>query len=61
MFLTGGGSGVKVWDMTAGTEFPVKEMWNHQKEITALCGNINGSRVHFARKSINHYENTTDI
>ena len=45
MFLTGGGSGVKVWDMTAGTEAPVKEMWNHQKEVTALCGNIDGSRV----------------
>lgn len=45
MFLTGGGSGVKVWDMTAGTEFPVKEMWNHQKEVTALCGNVDGSRV----------------
>ena len=45
MFLTGGGSGVKVWDMTAGTGFPVKEMWNHQKEVTALCGNIDGSRV----------------
>src|SRR5436309_796370 len=45
MFLTGGGSGVKVWDMTAGTKFPVKEMWNHQKEVTALCGNVDGSRV----------------
>jgi len=44
-FLTAGGSGVKVWDMTAGTEFPVKEMWNHQKEVTALCGNVDGSRV----------------
>lgn len=44
-FLTGGGSGVKVWDITAGTESPVKEMWNHQKEVTALCGNIDGSRI----------------
>jgi U3 small nucleolar RNA-associated protein 15 len=45
MFLTGGGSGVKVWDMTAGNKSPVKEMWNHQKEVTALCGNVDGSRV----------------
>jgi U3 small nucleolar RNA-associated protein 15 len=36
-FLTGGGSGIKVWDMTAGVDHPVKEMWNHQKEISALC------------------------
>lgn len=45
MFMTAGGSGIKVWDMTAGTEYPVKEMWNHQKEITALCSNADGSRV----------------
>lgn len=45
MFLTGGGSGIKVWDMTAGTEHPVKEMWNHQKEVTTLCRNAEGSRV----------------
>jgi len=45
MFLTGGGSGVKVWDMTAGRECPVKEMWNHQKEVTALCANKDHSRV----------------
>jgi len=45
MYLTGGGSGVKVWDMSAGTERPVREMWNHQKEVTALCGNADGSRV----------------
>jgi len=45
MFLTAGGSGVKVWDMTAGSEVPVKEMWNHQKEVTALCPNPDVSRV----------------
>jgi U3 small nucleolar RNA-associated protein 15 len=45
MFVTGGGSGIKVWDMTAGSESPMKEMWNHQKEVTALCGNVEGSRV----------------
>ena len=31
--------------MSAGTERPVKEIWNHQKEVTALCGNADGSRV----------------
>jgi len=45
MILTAGSSGIKVWDMTAGTDHPVKEMWNHQKEVTALCGNVDGSRV----------------
>jgi U3 small nucleolar RNA-associated protein 15 len=45
MFLSAGSSGVKVWDMTAGTKYPVKQMWNHQKEVTALCGNTDGSRV----------------
>jgi U3 small nucleolar RNA-associated protein 15 len=44
-FMTAGGSGIKIWDMTAGTKYPVKEMWNHQKEVTALCHNANGSRV----------------
>ena len=43
-FLTGGGSGIKIWDMTAGIGHPVKEMWNHQKEISALCVS-NESRV----------------
>ena len=45
MFLTAGSEGVKVWDMTARTDYPVKQMWNHQKEVTALCGNNDGSRV----------------
>jgi WD40 repeat protein len=45
MLLTSGGSGIKVWDMSASTTHPVKEMWNHQKEVTALCGNDEGSRV----------------
>jgi U3 small nucleolar RNA-associated protein 15 len=45
IFLTSGSSGVKVWDMTAGIKYPVKQMWNHQKEVTALCGNTDGSRV----------------
>lgn len=45
MFLTAGGSGIKVWDMTAGTDYPVKKMWNHQKEVTALCSNTQQSRV----------------
>jgi U3 small nucleolar RNA-associated protein 15 len=45
MVLTAGGEGIKVWDLTAGTEFPVLEMWNHQKEVTALCTNKDGSRV----------------
>ena len=45
MFLTGGSAGIRVWDMTAGTEHPVKEMWNHQKEVTALCRNPASSRV----------------
>lgn len=45
MFLSAGSSGVKVWDMTAGTKYPVKQMWNHQKEVTALCSNTDGSRV----------------
>jgi U3 small nucleolar RNA-associated protein 15 len=45
MFLTAGGSGIKVWDITAGSEVPVKEAWNHQKEVTSLCPNADGSRV----------------
>jgi U3 small nucleolar RNA-associated protein 15 len=45
MLVTSGGSGLKVWDMSASTTHPVKEMWNHQKEVTALCGNDDGSRV----------------
>jgi U3 small nucleolar RNA-associated protein 15 len=45
MFLTAGGSGIKVWDITAGSEVPVKETWNHQKEVTSLCPNVDGSRV----------------
>ena len=45
IFLTGGGSGIKVWDMTAGVDRPVKEMWNHQKEVAALCSNNEGSRA----------------
>jgi U3 small nucleolar RNA-associated protein 15 len=45
MFLTAGGSGIKVWDITAGSEVPVKETWNHQKEVTSLCPNADGSRV----------------
>jgi len=45
MFLSAGSTGIKVWDMTAGTEYPVKQMWNHQKEVTTLCSNRDGSRV----------------
>ena len=45
MVATAGGNGIKVWDMVAGPHVPLKEMWNHQKEVTSLCTNKDGSRV----------------
>jgi U3 small nucleolar RNA-associated protein 15 len=43
--LTAGGSGIKVWDVVGSTSTPLKEMWNHQREVTSLTMNSDGTRV----------------